>query len=93
MTALQRLVITFGQSPEIRVLYRTTDGPGPSTKKRRREVERLARAVLERTLKALDAGEVADLGTPGFSTREDVLGLPSASSDSAKQMKRGAWWM
>ena len=34
---LQRLVITFGRDPEIRVLYRTNDGPRPGTKKRKAE--------------------------------------------------------
>ena len=73
---LQRLVITFGRDSEIRVLYRRKDGPNPGTVRRRREVEQLAREGLTTALEALDAGDdVADLGTSGFTTREDTLGL------------------
>lgn len=88
---LRRLVVEFKPDGiQLRTLYRSTDSYGPSTKARRRQVEQLVRTGLERTLKALDADDVADLGTSGFTTREDVLGLPLASLDSEKQMKKGA---
>ncbi len=89
---LQRLVITF-DAGEIttRVLYRRRgEGPSPGTVSRRREVVELARTGLQRALAALDAGDVADLGTSGFTTREDVLGLATASSDSQRPMRKGA---
>jgi hypothetical protein len=53
-------------------------------------VEQLAIKGLERTQEALDRGNAEDLGTGGFQVREDVLGLPLASSDSEKTMKKGA---
>lgn len=91
MTALRRLVIEFGQDGiQVRTLYKTADASGPSTRARWREVKHLTREGLRHTLKALDAGDVADLGTSGFTTREDVLGLSLASSDSEKTMKKGA---
>jgi hypothetical protein len=84
----QRLVLTFTrEGVEARVFYRRADGPNPGTVRRRREVEQLAREGLSRTLRALNAGEVEDLGTSGFATREDILGLPLASSDSDTKMK------
>jgi hypothetical protein len=59
---LRRLVLIFERDGiQVRTLYRRKDGPGPSTKARRREVEQLARTGLERALGALDAGDVADL--------------------------------
>ncbi len=90
--SLQRLVLTFKPDGlEACVLYRrSADGaPNPGTTARRREVQDLAQAGLERTLEALDAGDVEDLGTSGFETREDVLGLPVASSDTQQLMKKG----
>ncbi len=78
---LQRLVLNFeGDAVTVRALYRTKAGPSPGTAARRREVTELTRAGLLEALQALDAGDVADLGTSGFTQREDVLGLPVASS-------------
>ncbi len=74
--SLQRLVITFtADGIQARALYRTQAGPGPGTKARRREVQELTRAGLERALEALDAGDVQDLGTSGYEVREDVIGV------------------
>ncbi len=71
---LQRLVLTFKpEGLEARVLYRTKDGPGPGTQARRREVRDLTRAGLLETLEALDAGAIEDLGTSGFTMREDTF--------------------
>ncbi len=79
--ALQRLILTYARDGiQLRALYRSADCPGPGTRARRREVTTLARTGLERALEALGAGDVEDLGTSGFTTREDVLGLPLASS-------------
>ncbi len=87
---LQRLVLTFKpEGLEARVLYRSKAGPGPGTKARAREVLELTRTGLQRALTALDAGDVADLGTSGFTQREDVLGLSTASSDARKLVKGG----
>lgn len=86
--SLHRLVFTFKPDGlELRVLYRTTAGADPGTKARRREVTDLTRSGLERALLALDAGDVADLGTSGYAVREDVIGLPAASQGTAKLVK------
>ncbi len=88
---LQRLILTFtADGIQVRTLYRSKAGPGPGTKARAREVRELTRAGLTAALEALDAGDVADLGTSGFTTREDVLGLPTASPDTRKLVNRGA---
>ncbi len=90
---LQRLAITFeGGTVTVRALYRRgTDGaPNPGTAARRREVQEFTRAGLTAALEALDAGDVADLGTSGYEVREDVLGLAAASSDSQRPMRKGA---
>lgn len=62
---------------QLHTLYRRKASPGtnPGTARRRREVAALAREDLRHALEALDAGDMADLGTSGFTTREDVLGL------------------
>lgn len=79
---LQRLVLTFKPDDvEVRVLYRTTSGAGPSTKARAREVTALVRTGLEQVLAALE-GPVESIGTSGFTQREDVIGLSTASSDT-----------
>jgi hypothetical protein len=88
---LQRLILTF--KPEeliVHALYRRKDGPGPNTKIRRQEVAALARSGLERALAAIEKEPVVDLGTSGFEIKEDVLGLPLASSISEKPMRKGA---
>lgn len=80
---LKRLVLEFGRDGEIllRALYKRQDGPAPGTKARRREVQHLSIEGLTAALQALDAGSVADLGTSGFTTREDTflctLGVPA----------------
>ncbi len=80
VVSLQRLVLTFtADGIQVRTLYRSKAGPGPGTKARRLEVTELTRTGLQRALTALDAGDVADLGTSGFTQREDVLGLPVSS--------------
>ena len=87
MGQLQRIVLDY-RSGElvVRCLYRSQDGAGPSTKARRREVEELARAGLERALEVLTEGPVEGVGTSGFTTREDVL-LATISPDEAKLVK------
>ncbi|MBA3617108.1 MAG: hypothetical protein H0W52_13475 [Rubrobacteraceae bacterium] len=72
-TSLQRLILTF--KPEeliVHALYRTDEGPNPGTKARRREVSGLAREGLREALSALE-GDVAMVGTSGFTTREDIM--------------------
>ena len=73
---LQRLVLTFTrEGVEIRVLYRTKQGPNPGTQRRRREVEELVCEGLRQALVSLEDGAEV-VGTSGFSTREDTLSLP-----------------
>jgi hypothetical protein len=80
---LQRLVLDF-RSGElvVRCLYRTQDGPGPNTKRRRREVEDLAREGLRQALASLE-GDTELVGCSGFSQREDIV-LASTSQSEAK---------
>jgi hypothetical protein len=88
---LRRLVLEFKPDGiQARVLYKRQHGPGPNTKTRRREVAQLARSGLERALEALEASDVADLGTSGFEIREDVIGLPVASPDASRRVKEEA---
>jgi hypothetical protein len=83
---VRRLVVTFDKDGiTTRALYRRKDGPGPSTKARRREVAALARDGLERALEALD-GRVDVVGTAGFTTREDVL-LTTTSPTTESRVK------
>ncbi len=90
---LERLVLTFKpEGIEARALYRSEAkaGPNPGTKARAREVRALTRTGLERALMALDGSARVDLlGTSGFTQREDVLGLPAASSDTSKIVREG----
>jgi len=86
---LQRLVLTFDRGLTVRVLYKRQDGPGPSTRARRREVAALARTGLESALEALEEGPVESVGTSGFETREDVLSLQLASPASGQTVKGG----
>jgi hypothetical protein len=90
---LQRLVIEFkGSELVLRCLYRRSleDAPGPSTKRREREVAELTREGLSSALEALDAGDVAICGTSGFSQRQDIL-LATISQDAAEKLvKKGA---
>ena len=83
--SLQRLILTFKpEGIEVRTLYRTQDGPGPNTKARMREVQKLTKAGLEQALETLEGSEC--VGTSGFTTREDVL-VATTSSDAAKLVK------
>ncbi len=70
---LQRLILTF--RPEelvVHALYRTQDGPNPGTKARGKEVAEMARSGLQDALAALE-GDVAMVGTSGFTQREDIM--------------------
>ena len=74
-TSLQRLVLDFRTGDlVVRALYRRSleDGPSPNTKARAREVSELVRAGLEDALAALE-GDVAMVGTSGFTQREDIM--------------------
>jgi len=83
---LQRIVIDLrSEEMVLRVLYRSQDGAGPSTKARRREVTALVRAGLEDALEALEGGAEC-VGTSGFTTREDVL-LATASPPNVTKAK------
>ncbi len=90
--SLQRLVLTFKPDGlEARVLYRKQGGPNPGTKARAREVAGLVRTGLVQALEALDAGDVVDLGTSGFTTREDTFFCsPGASALHKKPPRKGA---
>jgi hypothetical protein len=82
---LRRLILDFKPDGiQVRALYKRQDGPNPGTAARRREVEALARAGLERALEALREGPVESVGEAGFETREDSLFL-SGASNNAKQ--------
>ena len=92
---LQRLVIEF-KGPELvlRCLYRRSleHAPGPSTKRREREVAELTREGLSTALEALE-GRVDMVGTSGFNTREDIVLCTAkgvAQLGEHKGMKRGA---
>ena len=83
---LQRIVLDFRSSElVVRCLYRSSSGPGPGTKARRREVEGLIREGLNAALEALEDGTEC-VGTSGFTTREGVL-LATASPDESKLVK------
>ncbi len=88
---LKRLVLDFARDGiRVRALYRTKAAPGPGTKARGREVRELARAGLLEALEALDAGDVEDLGTSGFTTREDTFLCNHASTGLHKKPTKGA---
>jgi hypothetical protein len=88
---LQRLVLDY-RSGElvVRCLYRRSleDAPGPSTKRREREVAELTREGLRQALLSLEGGAEC-VGTSGFTTREDVLLATTspAALQSARQVK------
>lgn len=87
---LERLVVTFtADGIHVRTLYRTKAAPGPGTQARRREVAELTRAGLTRALEALE-GPVEDLGTSGFTTREDTFLCNTASTGLHKKPTKGA---
>lgn len=70
---LRRLVLEFKPDGiHARILYRRQGGPNPGTKARRREATELARAGLVQACEAF-AGDVEDIGTAGFETREDTF--------------------
>ena len=86
MSELKRLVLDFRNDElVVRCLYRSSSGPGPGTKARRREVEGLIREGLNAALEALEDGAEC-VGTSGFTQREDVL-LVTTSPDAGKLVK------
>jgi hypothetical protein len=84
---LQRLVIEF-KGPELvlRCLYRRSleDAPGPSTKRREREVAELTREGLSTALEALE-GRVDVVGTSGYSVREDLISVALPRPDELRE--------
>ncbi len=87
---LQRLVLDYRTGElVVRALYRRSleGAANPGTKARRREVSELVRAGLEGALAALE-GDVAVVGTSGYTTREDIL-LATTSPSEARQVKGG----
>jgi hypothetical protein len=91
MADLRRLIVEFKPDGiQVRTLYRSKAGPHPGTVGRRREVEALARAGLERALEALREGPVESIGEAGFETREDSLFLSGASNNAKRgEARRG----
>jgi hypothetical protein len=88
---LQRLVLDFRNSElVVRCLYRSQDGAGPSTKARSREVTALVRTGLEQALESLQGAGVEVVGTSGFTTREDILSLPTPMRPAKLGRRRDA---
>jgi hypothetical protein len=90
---LQRLVLDY-RSGELVVccLYRSSSGPGPNAKARRREVTELTREGLSAALGALER-RVDVVETSGFTTREDIFLCTTkgaARPDEHKTVKKGA---
>ena len=89
MTQLKRLVLDFRNDEEIvvRCLYRRSleDAPGPSTKRREREVAELTREGLSTALEALE-GRVDVVGTSGYSVREDLLSVALPRPDELREV-------
>jgi hypothetical protein len=77
---LKRLILEFGRDGEIllKALYRSQAKAGPGTKGRKREVQALESSA---------DSEVADLGTSGYTVREDVISLPAASASLGAQRR------
>ena len=87
MSQLQRLVVDYRSGELVmRVLYRRSleDAPGPSTKRREREVAELTREGLSTALKALE-GRVDVVGTSGYSVREDLLSVALPRPDALRE--------
>jgi hypothetical protein len=81
---LVRLVLDYrGGELVVRVLYRSEDDSNPGTKARTRGVAELARTGLQDALEALEGGAEC-VGTSGFTTREDILSLPSLPSPGGR---------
>ena len=73
---LLRLVLDFSSGEvSIRCLYRSENGPNPSTKRRKVEIQDLVRDGLQDALETLREGRVAVTGSSGFSQREDALSV------------------
>jgi len=91
MAQLQRIVIDLrSEEMVLRVLYRSQDGAGPSTKARRREVTALVRTGLQDALEALEGGGEV-VGTSGFTGREDVLCIDTSTPAVVhKKLEEGA---
>ena len=88
MTQLQRLVLDFRTGElVVRCLYRRSleDAPGPSTKRREREVAELTREGLSTALEALE-GRVDVVGTSGYSVREDLLSVALPRPDELREV-------
>jgi hypothetical protein len=86
--SLKRPVLEFGRDGiQLRALYRSEakDGPNPGTKARRREVRALSVEGLTRALPALE-----DLGTSGFTTREDTFLCTTGRDAAARVHKKRA---
>jgi len=84
---LQHLSIEFkGSELVLRCLYRRSleDAPGPSTKRREREVAELTREGLREALRALE-GRVDVVGTSGYSVREDLLSVALPRPDELRE--------
>jgi len=85
---LERLVLDY-RSGElvVRCLYRRSleDAPGPSTKRREREVAELTREGLSTALEALE-GRVDVVGTSGYSVREDLLSVALPRPDELREV-------
>ncbi len=71
--SLRRLVLTFKPDGlEVRALYRSESRPNPGTVARRREVRALSVEGLTAALQPLE-GDVDDIDTSEFATREDTI--------------------
>jgi hypothetical protein len=92
MSKLRRLVLDY-RSGElvVRCLYRRSleDAPGPSTKRREREVAELTREGLREALRALE-GRVDVVGTSGYSVREDLLSVALPRPYEARGAERAS---
>jgi hypothetical protein len=91
---LQRLVLDFRTGElVVRCLYRSSSGPGPHTKARRREVSELTREGLSATLEALEEGRVAvvvDVGVHYPGRRRLMYCQGCRTPDGHKTVKKGA---
>jgi hypothetical protein len=73
---LLRVVLDFSSAElSIRCLYRSENGPNPSTKRRKVQIQDLVRDGLQDALDGLQTGRVDVVGSSGFSQREDVLSV------------------
>lgn len=91
---LQRLVLDFRTGElVVRCLYRSSSGPGPHTKARRREVSELTREGLSATLEALEKGRVdavVDVGVHYPGRHRLMYCQGCRTPDGHKTVKKGA---